>query len=67
MEEDSKMAEKIVAEELIDDFGKALIQEEKSAVTVEKYLWDVSVFFSFIGQRVLSGESRPPAYSFLLK
>lgn len=50
------MVKKMVTEELIEAFGQMLIREEKSAVTIEKYLRDARAFFAFAGQVVLNKE-----------
>jgi len=50
------MEERILTEELIDAYRQKLIKEEKSTLTVEKYLRDVHAFFAFAGQTVLSKE-----------
>ena len=50
------MAEQILTEELIRAYRRKLIEEEKSAATVEKYLRDVRAFFAFAGQAELTKE-----------
>ena len=50
------MAERILTEELIRAYRRKLIEEEKSAATVEKYLRDVRAFFAFAGQAELTKE-----------
>lgn len=50
------MKEKIITQGLIDNYRQALIREEKSTATVEKYLRDVRAFFAFIGRAVLTKE-----------
>jgi len=50
------MTEKRLTAERIDMFRQKLIQEEKAAATVEKYLRDVRAFSAFIGTAVLSKE-----------
>lgn len=50
------MKEKIITQGLIDNYRQALIREEKSTATVEKYLRDVRAFFAFIGAAALTKE-----------
>lgn len=50
------MKETILTESLISIYRQTLIQEEKSAATMEKYLRDVRAFFTFIGSTPLSKE-----------
>ncbi len=40
----------LLSNENIRAFGAYLVQNEKSAVTVEKYLRDVGAFFAFAGE-----------------
>ena len=50
------MREYVITEGLIEAYRQALIREEKSAATVEKYLRDVRAFFAFIGSVPLTKE-----------
>lgn len=50
------MRDKMITEGLIGAYRQALIREEKSTATVEKYLRDVRAFFAFIGRAVLTKE-----------
>lgn len=50
------MTESVLTEGWIEAYRQKLIQEEKSAATVEKYLRDVRAFFAYVGQAVLSKE-----------
>lgn len=50
------MSEKILTARQINDFSCRLKQEEKSAVTVEKYLRDTRAFFAFTGGKPISKE-----------
>ena len=50
------MREYVITEGLIETYRQALIREEKSAATVEKYLRDVRAFFAFIGSVPLTKE-----------
>lgn len=50
------MKKRIITEGLIAAYRQRLIQEEKSAATVEKYLRDVRAFFAFIGSAALTKE-----------
>lgn len=43
------MEQKRITEEAIQAFRQYLIRDEKSAVTVEKYLRDIRAFQAFIG------------------
>lgn len=43
--------------ELIELFKKHLLTEEKSTVTVEKYLRDVRAFFTFVGEEAVTKEN----------
>lgn len=40
-----------VTETMIESYSRYLIQEEKSTVTVEKYIRDVRTFYAFIGKK----------------
>lgn len=44
------MEQKRITEEAIQAFRQYLIRDEKSAVTVEKYLRDIRAFQAFIGE-----------------
>ncbi len=50
------MQERIITEGAIDQYRQALIREEKSTATVEKYLRDVRAFFVFAGPAPLTKE-----------
>ncbi len=50
------MQERIITEGAIDQYRQALIREEKSTATVEKYLRDVRAFFVFAGPVPLTKE-----------
>ena len=50
------MEQKRVTEEAIQAFRQYLIRDEKSAVTVEKYLRDIRAFQSFIGETPVEKE-----------
>lgn len=50
------MEEKKLESGQLKQFEQYLIQEEKSAVTVEKYLRDVRAFFEFTGERNITKE-----------
>lgn len=50
------MAERILLTQHLINFREHLFQEEKSAVTVEKYLRDVRAFFAFIGTQIITKE-----------
>lgn len=52
---------KIISDELLNEFGRNLMQDEKSAATIEKYLHDVRIFAEFAGKRYGSiGENSEP-------
>lgn len=50
------MAKRTLSVEQLERFQENLIREEKSAVTVEKYLRDVRAFFAFIDGREVAKE-----------
>lgn len=50
------MENRIIREQNINEFHTWLIQEEKSAATVEKYLRDVRAFFAFTGEKEITKE-----------
>ncbi len=50
------MKERIITESLLDGYRQALVQEEKSPATVEKYLRDVRAFAVFAGRDPLTKE-----------
>ena len=50
------MEQKRITEEAIQAFRQYLTRDEKSAVTVEKYLRDVRAFQAFIGEKPVEKE-----------
>ena len=50
------MIERILLPQHLVNFQEHLLQEEKSRVTVEKYLRDVKVFFVFAGNKIINKE-----------
>lgn len=48
------MRNKNLPEKSLSDFQKHLIQEEKSSITIEKYMHDVKDFYIFVNNRVLT-------------
>lgn len=48
------MSNKSLSEKSLSDFKKHLIQEEKSSITIEKYMHDVKDFYIFVNNRVLT-------------
>ncbi|HHX38077.1 MAG TPA: tyrosine-type recombinase/integrase [Clostridiaceae bacterium] len=48
------MRNKSLPEKSLSDFQKHLIQEEKSSITIEKYMHDVKDFYIFVNNRVLT-------------
>lgn len=48
------MNNKTISEKSLSDFQKHLIQEEKSSITIEKYMHDVKDFYIFVNNRVLT-------------
>ena len=50
------MTERILLTQHLIDFREYLLQEEKSAVTVEKYLRDVRTFFAYVGSQAITKE-----------
>lgn len=50
------MNDRILNEQIIRNFHNYLLQEEKSAATVEKYLRDVRAFCVFAGKRMVTKE-----------
>ena len=48
------MRNKSLSEKSLSDFQKHLIQEEKSSITIEKYMHDVKDFYIFVNNRVLT-------------
>lgn len=51
------MARRFINKEVVSEFRKFLIKEEKSAATVEKYLRDVTAFASFLKDEAITAES----------
>lgn len=51
------MDKKMITEKQIDEFREYLIHEEKSAVTIEKYLRDVRVFEAYAQQKNITKET----------
>lgn len=51
------MKGRFLTAEVIEEFGKHLVLEEKSEHTVEKYLRDVRAFWSFIGSGKITKET----------
>lgn len=47
------MNERIITQEVIENFRKYLIEEEKSIATIEKYVHDVNCFHSWTGDEVI--------------
>lgn len=50
------MSERTLSTTSLKDYNDYLIREEKSAVTIEKYLRDIRKFMNFIGDRPLTKE-----------
>lgn len=50
------MKTRILTSEVLENFRANLILEEKSPVTIEKYVHDVKMFFSFIGGKTVTKE-----------
>lgn len=50
------MSERTLSTTSLKDYNDYLIREEKSAVTIEKYLRDIRKFLDFIGDRALTKE-----------
>lgn len=50
------MKERILTEKIINDFRGQLTCEEKSQITIEKYVQDVRMFFLFVGKKEISKE-----------
>lgn len=48
------MSNKTISAKSLSDFQKHLIQEEKSCITIEKYIHDVKDFYIFVNNRVLT-------------
>ncbi|MGN1467882.1 MAG: tyrosine-type recombinase/integrase [Ruminococcus sp.] len=48
------MKNKTISVKSLSDFQKHLIQEEKSSITIEKYMHDVKDFYIFVNNRVLT-------------
>ncbi|MCQ4023361.1 MULTISPECIES: tyrosine-type recombinase/integrase [unclassified Ruminococcus] len=48
------MKNKSLSKKSMSDFQKHLIQEEKSSITIEKYMHDVKDFYIFVNNRVLT-------------
>ena len=44
---------KKITKELIKNFRRYLIEEEKAAATVEKYIRDINVFADWLGEKEL--------------
>ena len=55
-QEESVMNEHILYPKHLRAFREALIQEEKSAATVEKYLRDAGAFLCYCGDRAVTKE-----------
>ena len=47
------MTDRILTTSQLSDFGEYLHQEEKSPVTIEKYLRDVHTFFTYAGEQLI--------------
>lgn len=50
------MKERVLTEKIINDFRGQLICEEKSQITIEKYVQDVRMFFLYVGEKEISKE-----------
>lgn len=50
------MIERILLPKHLVNFQEHLLQEEKSRVTVEKYLRDIKVFLAFAGDQIINKE-----------
>lgn len=48
---------KKITKELIKKFRRYLIEEEKAAATVEKYIRDINVFADWLGEKDLDKET----------
>ena len=48
---------KKITKELIKNFRRYLIEEEKAAATVEKYIRDINVFADWLGENILDKEA----------
>ena len=48
---------KKITKELIKKFRRYLIEEEKAAATVEKYIRDINVFADWLGDKELDKET----------
>ena len=50
------MSERMIIPQYLNDFKENLLQEEKSAATVEKYLRDVRTFFDYTEKNIVDKE-----------
>lgn len=50
------MKSRIITESLIQMFERHLVQEEKSSITIEKYMRDVKKFWQFVGKQNVTKE-----------
>lgn len=61
------MSERVLNEELIEQFRQHLSEEEKSRATIEKYLRDVRAFYAFIGNARVTKEQMIRYKKYLLE
>lgn len=51
------MSEKFITDSLLESYGHSLMMQEKSEVTVEKYMRDVRKFCDFVGDEAVTKEN----------
>ena len=51
------MKERVLSADILDDFKKYLILQEKSSATVQKYIHDVSAFANFVNGESITKET----------
>lgn len=50
------MKNRIINENMLNDYKKSLIADEKSSATIEKYIRDILKFYKFIGRNYMTKE-----------
>ncbi|MCC8126492.1 MAG: tyrosine-type recombinase/integrase [Clostridiales bacterium] len=58
---------KVITEEMVEEYRKSLIDEEKSEATVNKYMHDLGVFLNYAGAEPVDKEMMIAYKDFLLK
>ncbi|MCC8128260.1 MAG: tyrosine-type recombinase/integrase [Clostridiales bacterium] len=58
---------RVITEQMVEEYRKSLVNEEKSEATVNKYMHDVGVFLSYAGAEPVDKEMMIAYKDFLLK